>query len=254
MYGPAMNTHRSPYSGRNFEYYSEDGFLGGQIAAAEVGGIQSKGVYVYVKHFAFNDSETNCRCYSIFSNEQAMREVYLEPFEHAIVERTMEVDGEEVAIGGAMNVMNSFGRVGVVWTGAHEGLMTNILRDEWGMDGFALTDYSNTGATYDIFAGIMAGTDSWDNSAGGVGTRVDKLKKYDISQDPALANRMREATHRILYTVANSSAMNGIAPSSAIVSVTPWWRALIYGVGGVSAAVFAASLFMVLKNKKKKEA
>ena len=253
LYGPAMNTHRSPYAGRNFEYYSEDGFLGGQIAAAEVGGIQSKGVYVYVKHFAFNDSETNCRCYSIFSNEQAMREVYLEPFEHAIVERTMEVDGEEVAIGGAMNVMNSFGRVGVVWTGAHEGLMTNILRDEWGMDGFALTDYSNTGATYDIFYGIMAGTDSWDNSAGGVGTRVDKLKKYDITQDPALANRMREATHRILYTVANSSAMNGIAPSSKIVSVTPWWRMLIYGVGAVSAVVFAASVYMLIKSKKKKE-
>ena len=253
LYGPAMNTHRSPYAGRNFEYYSEDGFLAGQIAAAEVGGIQSKGIYVYVKHFAFNDSETNCRCYSIFSNEQAMREVYLEPFEHAIVERTMEVDGEEVAVGGAMNVMNSFGRVGVVWTGAHEGLMTNILRGEWGMDGFTLTDYSNTGATYDIFSGIMAGTDSWDNSAGGVGTRVDKLKKYDISQDPALANRMREATHRILYTVANSSAMNGIAPSSAIVNVTPWWRALIYGVGGVSAVVFAASVVVIVKNKKKKE-
>ena len=251
LYGPAMNTHRTAYAGRNFEYYSEDGFLGGQIAAAEVGGIQSKGIYVYVKHFAFNDSETNTRCYSIFSNEQAMREVYLEPFEHAIVERTMEIEGEEVAIGGAMNVMNSFGRVGVVWTGAHTGLMTNILRGEWGMDGFALTDYSNNGSTYDIFLGIMAGTDSWDNSSGGIGTRVDKLKKYDISQDPALAVRMREATHRILYTVANSSAMNGIAPSSRIVSVIPWWRALIIGVGAVAALGFVASVIMLVKTKKK---
>jgi len=254
LYGPAMNTHRTAYAGRNFEYYSEDGFLGGKIAAAEVGGIQSKGVYVYVKHFAFNDQETNTRCYSIFSNEQAMREVYLEPFEHAIIERTMEIDGEEVAIGGAMNVMNSFGRVGVVWTGAHEGLMTNILRGEWGMDGFALTDYSNNGNTYDIFLGIMGGTDSWDNSAGGMGTRVDKLKKYDISQDPALANRMREATHRILYTVVNSSAMNGMAPSAKIVSVIPWWRALIYGVGVVSALGLVASIVMIVKTKKKNNA
>ena len=254
LYGPAMNTHRTAYAGRNFEYYSEDGFLGGKIAAAEVGGIQSKGVYVYVKHFAFNDQETNTRCYSIFSNEQAMREVYLEPFEHAIVERTMEIDGKEVAIGGAMNVMNSFGRVGVVWTGAHEGLMTNILRGEWGMDGFALTDYSNNGSTYDIFLGIMGGTDSWDNSSGGIGTRVDKLKKYDISQDPALALRMREATHRILYTVANSSAMNGIAPSSRIVTVIPWWRALIIGVGVVAALGLAASVVMLVKTKKKQNA
>ena len=254
LYGPAMNTHRTAYAGRNFEYYSEDGFLGGQIAAAEVGGIQSKGVYVYLKHFAFNDQETMTRCYSIFSNEQAMREVYLEPFEHAIVERTMEIDGKEVEIGGGMNVMNSFGRVGVVWTGAHEGLMTNILRGEWGMDGFALTDYSNTGKTYDIFLGIMAGTDSWDNSNAGPGTRVHKLKNYDITQDPALAIRMREATHRILYTVANSSAMNGIAPSSKIVSVIPWWRALIIGVGVVSALGLVASIVMIVKTKKKAKA
>mgnify|MGYP003302834039 CR=1 FL=1 len=251
LYGPAMNTHRTAYAGRNFEYYSEDGFLGGKIAAAEIGGIQSKGIYVYAKHFALNDQETNTRCYSIFGNEQALREVYLEPFEHAIIERTMNIDGEEVAVGGAMNVMNSFGRVGVVWTGAHTGLMTNILRGEWGMDGFALTDYSNNGDTYDIYLGIMGGTDSWDNSNAGPMTRVDDLKKYDISQDPALAIRMREATHRILYTVANSCAMNGMAPSAKIVDVIPWWRALIYGVGVVAALGLAGSIFMIVKTKKK---
>ncbi|MBR2402921.1 MAG: glycoside hydrolase family 3 C-terminal domain-containing protein [Lachnospiraceae bacterium] len=239
LYGPAMNTHRSPYSGRNFEYYSEDGFLGGKIAAAEIQGIQSKGIYVYIKHYAFNDSETMCRCLSVFGNEQALREVYLEPFEHAVVE------------GGAMNVMNSFSRVGVVWTGAHEGLMTNILRGEWGMEGFGLTDYSNSGNTYDIFLGIMAGTDSWDNSAEGVGTRVNKLLNYDYEKDPALVNRMREATHRILYTVANSAAMNGMSTTSEIVSVIPWWRGLIYGVGALAALGFVASVVMVVKTKKK---
>lgn len=241
LYGPAMNTHRSPYGGRNFEYYSEDGFLGGKIAAAEISGIQSKGIYVYIKHYAFNDSETMCRCLSVFGNEQALREVYLQPFEHAVVD------------GGAMNVMNSFSRVGVVWTGAHEGLMTNILRGEWGMEGFALTDYSNSGATFDIFLGIMAGTDSWDNSAEGVGTRVNKLLNYDYEKDSALVNRMREATHRILYTVANSAAMNGISTTSQIVSVIPWWRGLIYGVGAVSALGFVLSVLMLAKSKKKKE-
>ncbi len=254
LYGPAMNTHRTAYAGRNFEYYSEDGFLGGKIAAAEIGGIQSKGVYVYIKHFAFNDQETMTRCYSIFSNEQAMREVYLEPFEHAVVERTMDIDGEEVAVGGAMNVMNSFGRVGVIWSGAHVGLMTNILRGEWGMDGFALTDYSTTGNTYDAFLGLMGGTDSWDSSSAGPGSQADRLKRYDITQDPVLAHRMREATHRVLYTVANSSAMNGLAPSSKIVSVLPWWKALIYGVGVVAALGLGASIFMIVKTKKKANA
>lgn len=119
-----MNTHRTAYAGRNFEYYSEDGFLGGKIAAAEVKGIQSKGVYVFLKHFALNDCETNCRAISTFVNEQAIRELYLQPFEHAVVE------------GGAYCVMNAFSRVGVIWSGAHEGLMTHVLRGEWGCKGF----------------------------------------------------------------------------------------------------------------------
>lgn len=244
LYGPAMNTHRSPYSGRNFEYYSEDGFLAGKIAAAEVKGIQSKGVYVYVKHFALNDSETKCRCYSIFANEQTIREVYLPAFEHAVVD------------GGAMNVMNSFGRVGVVWVGAHEGLMTNVLRKEWGMKGFALTDYSNTGKTFDIKMGVLAGTDSWDCSAEGKGTWSDKLLKWEQEQDVELTWAMRQATHRLLYTVANSAAMNGVSTTSRIVSVTPWWRALIYGVMIVGVLGLAGSVTMVVvtKKKEKKEA
>ncbi len=241
LYGPAMNTHRSPYSGRNFEYYSEDGFLAGKIAAAEVKGIQSKGVYVYLKHFALNDSETHCRCYSIFANEQAIREVYLAPFEKAVVE------------GDAMNVMNSFARVGVVWTGAHEGLMTNVLRNEWGMRGFALTDYSNTGNTFDVKLGVLAGTDSWDCSAEGPGTWSDALLNWEDEQDVELVYAMREATHRILYTVANSAAMNGMAVSSKIVSVTPWWRMLIYGVFALGVAGFAGSVWKIHSNNKKRK-
>lgn len=244
LYGPAMDTHRSPYAGRNFEYYSEDGFLAGKIAAAEVRGIQSKGVYVYIKHYALNDSETKCRCYSIFANEQTIRELYLTPFEHAVVE------------GGAMNVMNSFGRIGVVWGGAHEGLMTNVLRKEWGMKGFALTDYSNTGKTFDVKLGVLAGTDSWDCSAEGKGTWSDKLLQWEEKQDVELTWAMREATHRVLYTVANSAAMNGVSTTSHIVSVTPWWRALIYGVMVVGVLGLAGSVTMVVvtKKKEKKEA
>ena len=109
-----MNLHRTAYSGRNFEYYSEDPFLSGKIAAAEVQGIQSKGVYVYIKHFALNDTESHCRCISTWADEQTIRELYLEPFRIAVTE------------GGAKNVMNSFARFGATWSGAHEGLMTNV--------------------------------------------------------------------------------------------------------------------------------
>jgi beta-glucosidase len=217
LYGPAMNIHRTAYAGRNFEYYSEDGFLSGAIAAAEVKGIQSKGVYVYIKHFALNDSETNCRCLAVFSNEQAIREVYLKPFQMAVED------------GGAHNVMNSFSRVGSVWSGAHKGLMTEVLRNEWGMDGFALTDFSGNSMfssmglylkSFDVAHGLLAGTDSWDSSAAQWTDDLNKLYR----NDPTIATAMRNATHRILYTVANSHAMNGFDENTIIKGVTPWWK------------------------------
>ena len=217
LYGPAMNTHRTAYGGRNFEYYSEDGFLAGKIAAAEVEGIQSKGIYVYIKHFALNDAETTCRCISTWCNEQAIREIYLKPFEMAVVE------------GGAHNVMNAFSRFGATWSGAHSGLMTEVLRNEWGMDGFAITDFSGNAAfaayglnlkSFDVAHGLMAGTDSWDSSSEQWTT--DLLTLY--ADDPDMVTAMRQASHRILYTVANSHAMNGFDEDTQIVAVTPWWQ------------------------------
>ena len=246
LYGPAMNIHRTAYSGRNFEYYSEDGFLSGKIAAAEVKGIQSKGIYVYIKHYAFNDSETNCRCISTFMNEQAIREVYLKPFEMAIVE------------GGAMNVMNSFARVGTTWSGAHYGLMTEVLRNEWGMDGFALTDFSGNSmfASYGIFLrsfdvahGLLAGTNGWDSSA--AQWTDDLMKLY--REDPSIVNAMRESTHRILYTVANSHAMNGFTEETTIKAITPWWKtALVSLIVVLSLATIGSGTMLVRSILRKK--
>jgi beta-glucosidase len=245
LYGPAMNTHRTAYSGRNFEYYSEDGFLGGKIAAAEVTGIQSKGVYVYIKHFALNDEETSCRSISTFANEQSIRELYLQPFEHAVVE------------GGAHNVMNSFARVGVVWSGAHKGLMTNVLRYEWGMDGFAISDYTSTSyattahkrGTYDALLGVVAGTDTFDS--GSEEAQAKFLLRYDYKNDPYLVNCMRQATHRILYTVVNSHAMNGIGTGDRIVEVPNWWQfAIIDGIMDSSVAFVVFTLIAIVKTKR----
>lgn len=233
LYGPAMNTHRSPYAGRDFEYYSEDGFLAGKIAAAEVTGIQSKGVYVYIKHFALNDSETKCRCISTFANEQSIREIYLQPFEHAVIE------------GGAYNVMNAFARIGVTWCGASKNLMTNVLRNEWGLRGFGITDYSTTGKTYNVYLGVMAGTDTWDSSS--ADTWQKRLLNHEEDNDVALTLAMREASHRILYTVANSNAMNGIAPSTQIKHVTPWWQMAIYAVIALFAVLTAFFGYKMVK-------
>ena len=246
LYGPAMNLHRTAYSGRNFEYYSEDPFLSGKIAAAEVQGIQSKGVYVYIKHFALNDTESHCRCISTWADEQTIRELYLEPFRIAVTE------------GGAKNVMNSFARFGATWSGAHEGLMTNVLRGEWGMDGFALTDFSGNSAfaaygitmkSFDVAWGLLAGTDSWDSSAEQWTT--DLLTLYQ--GDPDITQAMRQASHRILYTVANSNAMNGFTADTHIVAVTPWWQIALIALDvvlGVVTVVFIVKLVLAVRKKK----
>ena len=247
LYGPAMNIHRTAFAGRNFEYYSEDGFLSGKIAAAEVRGIQEKGVYVYIKHFALNDSETKCRCVSTWANEQAIRELYLKPFEMAVVE------------GGAHNVMNSFARFGATWSGAHRGLMTEVLRNEWGMDGFALTDFSGNSAfaayglmlkSFDVAHGLLAGTDSWDSSA--EQWTSDLLNLY--ADDPDIVAAMRQASHRILYTVANSNAMNGFDADTRIVAVTPWWQTALVALMVVLAVLTVVSAVMLVKAVRLKKA
>lgn len=247
LYGPAMNIHRTAYSGRNFEYYSEDGFLSGKIAAAEVKGIQSKGVYVYIKHYAFNDSETNCRCISTFMNEQAARELYLKPFEMAIVE------------GNAMNVMNSFSRVGTVWSGAHYGLMTEVLRNEWGMDGFSITDFSGNSMfasygillrSFDVAHGLLAGTNTWDSSA--AQWTDDLMKLYQ--NDASIVNAMRESTHRVLYTVANSHAMNGFTDNTTIKAVIPWWKPALIALDVLIGLALAACAFKLVYNIRRRKA
>ncbi len=242
LYGPAMNTHRTPYGGRNFEYYSEDPFLSGKIAASEVKGIQSKGVYVFIKHYALNDQETNCRTISVFANEQSIREIYLKPFEHAIKD------------GGAHNVMTAFARVGVVWSSAHKGLMTDVLRGEWGMDGFAVSDYTTTGAattshprtTYDPYFAVNAGTDTFDSSS--EDSQYTYLYRLNPAKDPELVWNMREACHRILYVVGNSSAMNGLGKGTIVIPEMGWWQmSLIDGIIYSSIALTALLAFSVYR-------
>ena len=241
IYGPGANIHRTPYSGRNFEYYSEDPFVSGKTCAAETAGIQSKGVYVYLKHFAMNDQETGRDGICVWTNEQAAREIYLQAFEYPIEEAN------------AYCVMTSFNRMGPVWAGGDFNLLTNILRGEWDMAGFAITDFSNNNNFMDVVQGVLAGGDAWDCNDDG--KWVAKLANYE--NDPQVVSAMREATKRILYTVANSNAMNGASLNTHEVEVkAPWESWIRYGQVGTGAA---AALFLLVSifssvNAKKKAA
>lgn len=228
IYGPGVNIHRTPYSGRNFEYYSEDPFISGKICAAEVSGIQSKGVYVIMKHFAFNDQETGRDGLSVWTNEQAAREIYLQAFEYPIEDAN------------AYCVMTGFNRIGAVWTGGSYQLLTNILRGEWGMQGFAITDFSNNNAYMDVVQGLLAGGDAW--CCNDAAKWSEKLKGYE--NDPKVVTAMRNATENIMYAVANSNAMNGMSLNTTVIEVRGWWQdAIVYGQIGTGAL---AALFLVI--------
>ncbi len=198
LYGPGANMHRMPYGGRNFEYYSEDGFLSGQICAAEVKGIQEKGVDVVIKHFALNDSEQDRIGLGVWVNEQAAREIYLKAYQAAFEES------------GANGVMTAYTRWGAVWSGGVKGLMTNIMRGEWGNQGMSITDNvitpMVTGAD-----GVLAGTTTYDAMLPNIN---NELPGYE--DDPVIVTAMREACHHNLYALANSSAMNGIGKDTTI--------------------------------------
>lgn len=235
IYGPGVNIHRTPYSGRNFEYYSEDPFISGKTCSAEVAGIQSKGVYVYMKHFALNDQETARDGISVWTNEQAAREIYLQAFEYPVVEAS------------AYCVMTGFNRLGSVWAGGDKGLITGILRGEWGMPGFVLTDFSNNNNYMDVLNGLMAGGDGWDCNDGAKWTQ--KLVEY--KDDPTVVAAMKEATKHILYTTANSNAMNGVSANMQVVEVTTWWQILIIVLDVVFGILAAFSIFMLVRSIKK---
>ena len=227
-YAPGVNIHRSPYSGRNFEYYSEDSFLSGKMAARVTVGARSKGCIPYMKHFALNDQETNRYGLAAFASEQATREIFLKGFEMAATE------GDAIAMMAAMN------RVGTRWVGAHKGLMTDIVRNEWGFEGMVITDQASVTAMLyqDIVSGLAGGTDLWLNT----NTELWSLKEYE--NNPTVMNNVRKATHNIIYAIANSNAMNGISADSQVVEITPWWQMTLYVVSGI---VWAISLFVIVR-------
>ena len=227
VYGPAMNTHRSAFAGRNFEYYSEDGVLAGKLAAAQVNAMATKGTYNYIKHFAFNDQENHRGdrdgqfSVATWFNEQSAREIYLVPFEMCMkvgdvtlnyVEK--QEDGSYAnaskSIRASQGVMTSFNRAGATWAGGDYGLITGILRNEWAFDGIVMTDNANTGVFMDGYQMTEAGADVKLTS-------LPASARYNFDKsDSATYYYARQAMHRVLYTIANSKSMNGAMPGSQI--------------------------------------
>ncbi len=240
LYGPGSNIHRTPYSGRNFEYYSEDGFLSGMICGYECSGMEANGLYVYNKHIGLNDQEDQRRGIAVWANEQAIREVYMRAFELpiTIAGTQTEIDGQTVTLKGASGVMTAFNRVGLYWSSMNKGLMTNFLRDECGMTGIAVTDmWSGDASPYmNLPAMLAAGTNIIDGQRPASDMDASKTGHADVAWG------MREAVHRILYTVVHSNAMNGVAVGSSMVTVTPWWQIVLVVVNVLFAAGLAAGI------------
>ncbi len=233
-YAPAMNTHRSPFAGRNFEYYSEDPVLGGEIAAQVVRGAASNGCYAYIKHFALNDQETNRTAHIMtWATEQTIRECYLRPFEYCVKAGTIEmkyISDDQGTISttempACMAVMSSFNYIGTEWAGGRPSLMTGILREEWGFQGFAITDFN----LYDYMnknQGFYAGTDHMLTMAA-ISTPIED------TTSPAAVAAMRNSIKNICFVVANSNAMNGVAPGTVISYGLAPWQMVLYAASAV---------------------
>lgn len=196
-YGPGANIHRSAFGGRNFEYYSEDPLLSGKMAASEIAVAQEKGIVCYLKHFALNEQENHRNDSGLYTwcDEQTIREIYLTPFEIGVKE------------GRPTGMMSAFDRIGTTWCGGSDALLNTVLREEWGFEGVVVSD-----ATHAIFwpymnqvEGVMSGNDLFLD----YGANYDYLMmRIAAVRNPVeITNALRVASHNILYSVANSAAM-----------------------------------------------
>lgn len=238
-YAPAVNIHRSPFSGRNWEYYSEDPYLSGMMGANVVLGAQSKGVYTLVKHFALNDQETNRDALGLitWADEQTFREIYLKPFQIIVEE------------GNSHGIMSSFNRIGTTWAGGSYELLTQVLRQEWGFTGMVITDYNLSIPYMHPDQMIRAGGDlnlSQDYkpsaSVAGVAGKTDEVQLAAL----------RLASKNILYTVANSNAMNGMGEGVVWVTTMAKWKVALICVNVALVVGAAVWGFFDIRRKYKK--
>ena len=236
-YAPSVNLHRSPFAGRNFEYFSEDPVLTGDLSSQQVLGAAEHGVYAFIKHFALNEQETQRNgqlC--TWANEQSIRELYLKPFETVI-----KADGD------AQAVMGSFNYIGNTYSSAHTGLNQTVLRGEWGFKGFVETDYfSGTNYAYQTAdQAIRGGTDAM--------LATTETTNHVTDHSATSVKAMREAAHHILYTAANSWRYADGEPADPM----PVWKVAMIVVDAVLGVLLAVLEIIAIKrfvDRRKKEA
>ena len=253
-YAPAMNTHRTPFGGRNFEYYSEDGFIGGKMGAAEVAGLQSEGIYVYIKHMAMNDNDTNRDGNITWFSEQAAREIMLKDYEICVKE-TYVVDDDEAGTGhfetgqGTLGIMASLNRDGISMF--HPGMYRTILRNEWGFNGLVVTD--GVGPYPWVMtpgAGLFGGV---EGQLGGSTITT----YYDYEGDATSTNYgkylLRQTTKHMLYQVCQTGKL--VRGENGATTGTPVWKVIMIVIDVVLAllAVLAIVLNIILPIVKKGE-
>ena len=232
-YAPAMNNHRTAFAGRNFEYYSEDPVLSGHIAANAVKGSQDYGVYAYMKHFALNDQEGNrCDMLCTWSNEQAIREIYLKPFEKCVKDTD------------CLAVMSSFNYIGNRWAGGSSSLCRNVLRDEWGFRGFVETDYFGVYGYMSADQGIRNGSDLM------LVNYPTATNDVQFRETAGAQQAMRESAKNILYVVANSRQYDPENLNTGI----PKWKIIMYAADAVITLLCLALLSKFFSNYRRRKA
>ena len=230
-YAPGMNTHRTAFGARNYEYFSEDGVLAGNMGAKAVEGARKYGVYSYIKHFALY--EGNAKMVSVWSNEQAIREIYLKPFEISVKQ------------GGANAVMVSWSFLGDKWTGESSNLMNTVLRDEWGFRGMALTDFfrNNGHGFMNADAALANGVDVMLSTFNGEENNVAN------PEHPTSVLQMRNACKNVMYTVVSSWAYDGEHEETGMEN----WKKAGIGIDIVIALFMAGMEVLVIRGYKKRK-
>lgn len=245
LYGPAVNIHRNVLNGRNFEYYSEDPYISGIMCAYTVYGCKENGVYCWIKHFALNENETGRTHMYQFCTEQALREIYLRPYEIAVKE------------GGANAIMTAYGRVGTVRASGSSALNTAVLRGEWGFKGAVITDYYNAGVVHDADECIRAGNDLMLDPNGRPSYFGDQTSATAVI---ALQSAAKHILYSYLETKYTAQVSTGLDLSTLVgnrTDVFAWWipvAGVIDGLIVVGCAAFAVLSFLNFKKSKKAQA
>ncbi len=275
-YAPGLNTHRTAFGGRNFEYYSEDGVLAGYMAAAEISGAAQNGVMAYVKHFVMNEQESYRNSQSVggleitgmdyttftpgedvvlltWADEQTIREIYLKPFEIAVKNATYEesyISDEEGTIttvtkNATQGIMTSFNYIGNEWAGGDSSLLETVLREEWGFNGSVITD-----ANFFTYMNV----DQFVMNGGTLSLATMAPSTSEYASDASYVSHLKEALHSNLYMLTNSGAMENIKPGTVITYSKAGWEIAVIAVDTVVLVLVIGGIILMIRRTKKMQA